>query len=356
MRLEDHRRAAQAAGAGVEAGDGTNPLAAADGGEALAEQINEEYRMCVEAGRSAVEHAINCGELLLQAREASEDGGWLRWLRENFAGSKSTAYDYMTLAKNRGYIEEEFQRAGTPSLRHALALISPPSSEPNGANEEGIASVGKEAKGKSRKPGRSEPGAAKPRGEAKQGTENEPEFFYAGHLPDSEVLAQRLAGLLGESRGSVITCDLPAGSDTGEKDLPELRSFLGAAAWASREAGQDTHLMVLCLPSSGLGKVFEALAEDYDDEALERWRAREFREAEVAERSIFDIVVTEAGGLKAHADGDLREEYSEIPLKFKREEGLAGDELADHLARHYRGLGVTDERSLFELLKNQRRS
>lgn len=354
MRLGDHRRAAREVAA--HAGGGTKPLAAADGGVALAERINKEYRMCVEAGRSAVEHAMNCGELLRQAQEAADDGDWLRWLRENFEGSKSTAYDYIKLAKNRGYIEAEFQRAGNLSLRHALALISPPSSKPDGDDEEGVASVGKEAIRKPRKSGPSELGAAKPRRGTKQSTDREPEFFYAGHLPDRGVLVGRLAELLGEDRGAVMTCELHAGSDAGKKDLPELRSFLGAAARASQEAEQDTHLIVLCLPSSGLGRALEALAEDYDDEKIARWQARELREAMAPEPSIRDIVVDEAGGLRAHKDDDLREEYSEVPLTYKRKEGLPGDELADYLATNHRELGVRDERGLYELLKNQRRS
>lgn len=352
MRLSDHRRAAREAVA--DAGGGTKPLSAADGGGELAERINLEHRGCVEAGRTALEHAIRCGELLAEAREGVRKGGgsWITWVGENFEGSKSTEENYRRLANNKQYLTEpDSQRVANLSIREALALLVPERREPDGgsSDEDGGGAPTGARRGSAKRLGRSGSATSEP------GTEKEPEFFYAGHLPDREVLARRLAELLAESRVAVMTCDLPAGSDVGEKDLPELRSFLGSAARASQEAEQDTHLMVLCLPSSGLGEALKALAEDYDDEKAARWQARELREAEASEPSVFDIVVTEAGGLKAHDDDDLRGEYSEIPPVFRRKDGLPGDELADYLAAHHPGLGVRDERDLIELLKRRRR-
>jgi hypothetical protein len=84
----------------------------------LAELINAEHRACEAAAVSAVEHAIRCGELLLEAKERSGHGGWLEWLRKNCEVSSRHAQRYMQLAKDKDKINAT--RVSDLSLRGAM--------------------------------------------------------------------------------------------------------------------------------------------------------------------------------------------------------------------------------------------
>jgi Protein of unknown function (DUF3102) len=87
----------------------------------LAEQINAEHRACEVAAASAVEHAIRCGELLLEAKERSGHGGWLKWLKENCEVSSRHAQRYMQLAKDQRVINPT--RVSDLSLRGAMRQL-----------------------------------------------------------------------------------------------------------------------------------------------------------------------------------------------------------------------------------------
>lgn len=69
---------------------------------------------------------------------------------------------------------------------------------------------------------------------------------------------------------------------------------------------------------------------------------------EKAERSRTFKAVQEFGGLKTN--DDLREEYAGIPNTYKRKDGMAGDDMADHLAQFYPELGIESERDLIDFL------
>lgn len=49
----------------------------------LAREIQDEHLMCEQAAESAVEHAIKCGELLIEAKTQVKHGEWLPWLEAN---------------------------------------------------------------------------------------------------------------------------------------------------------------------------------------------------------------------------------------------------------------------------------
>jgi hypothetical protein len=74
--------------------------------ENLAEEINEEHRLCEEALKSGLAHALKAGELLVEAKGHTKHGEWGRWLAENFEGSVRTAQAYMRVANNRGELEK----------------------------------------------------------------------------------------------------------------------------------------------------------------------------------------------------------------------------------------------------------
>jgi hypothetical protein len=92
----------------------------------LAERVNTEHRACEQAVNSALTHAINAGELLVQAKAEVPHGSWGTWLAENFEGSDRTARAYMRVYNNRGEIEAKRQSSANMSLDGALKALSSP--------------------------------------------------------------------------------------------------------------------------------------------------------------------------------------------------------------------------------------
>jgi hypothetical protein len=66
----------------------------------LARRIDAEHEAALRSARTAIEHAIECGQLLLEARASVPHGGWLPWLRENTKVSERTAQRWMRFAEN----------------------------------------------------------------------------------------------------------------------------------------------------------------------------------------------------------------------------------------------------------------
>jgi 16S rRNA G966 N2-methylase RsmD len=89
----------------------------------LAERINAEHRACETAAATAIQHAIRCGELLLEAKETRRHGGWMDWLQENFDGSQDLANKYMRVAKNQNAVMNLADEGRSISLRGALEEI-----------------------------------------------------------------------------------------------------------------------------------------------------------------------------------------------------------------------------------------
>lgn len=98
--------------------------------DALATRINEEHRACDEALREGLRHAVNAGELLIEAKSRCSHGMWGAWLEENFEGSNRTAQAYMRVARNRDAIDAKAQRVAGLSFRDALRELSTPRDEP----------------------------------------------------------------------------------------------------------------------------------------------------------------------------------------------------------------------------------
>jgi 16S rRNA G966 N2-methylase RsmD len=89
----------------------------------LAEQINAEHRACEAAATKAIEHAIRCGELLLEAKGSRKHGGWMAWLKENFEGSQDLANKYMRVARNSERVMNLADEGRSISLRGALEEV-----------------------------------------------------------------------------------------------------------------------------------------------------------------------------------------------------------------------------------------
>ncbi len=72
----------------------------------LATQINDEHRLAEDAARSAVDHALRAGELLIEAKGRMKHGEWLPWLEQHCEASPRTVQRYIQVARNRGLIEQ----------------------------------------------------------------------------------------------------------------------------------------------------------------------------------------------------------------------------------------------------------
>jgi len=90
-------------------------------------EINTEHEIVVNACKSAVEHAIKAGELLVKAKSMVNHGQWITWLKDNFSFSERTAQAYMRLAREYPKLEASNpQRVTDLSMREALNLLSKP--------------------------------------------------------------------------------------------------------------------------------------------------------------------------------------------------------------------------------------
>jgi len=93
----------------------------------IAERIKAEHHAAVVAAGTAIEHAIACGQLLIEAKAQVQHGEWLPWLEANCELSARQAQKYMRLASEG----PDLLAANTPSkadltIDEALAVIATP--------------------------------------------------------------------------------------------------------------------------------------------------------------------------------------------------------------------------------------
>jgi Protein of unknown function (DUF3102) len=94
----------------------------------LAEQIEHEHQAAVGAARSAIEHAIECGRLLLKAKTTAGHGNWLEWVRANLSFGPRQAQKYCRLAEHADALPDANLDAHL-TIDRALALLATPKSE-----------------------------------------------------------------------------------------------------------------------------------------------------------------------------------------------------------------------------------
>ena len=95
----------------------------------LAERINQEHAACVAAFRSGLQHALEAGRLLLEAKTLCDHGDWAAWLSINFKGSARTAQRYMQVARElpsrlERLREPNATRVADLSFRQALGMVA----------------------------------------------------------------------------------------------------------------------------------------------------------------------------------------------------------------------------------------
>lgn len=91
----------------------------------LASRINTSHQACEAATRSAVQHALECGAALIEAKATVPHGQWLPWLKANCpAVSERTAQKLMRLSREWPTLpESKTNRDSDLSLREAFRLL-----------------------------------------------------------------------------------------------------------------------------------------------------------------------------------------------------------------------------------------
>jgi hypothetical protein len=99
--------------------------------KAIAAKINTAHRAAYGNAKKPMEHAAECGRLLLKAKnELVEHGGWLPWLEENTEISERQCQRYMRLAQNWAEIESKNDVTSYLGIDDALKLIAKPRTKP----------------------------------------------------------------------------------------------------------------------------------------------------------------------------------------------------------------------------------
>ena len=94
--------------------------------DALADRINAEHEACHSAMQKGLEHALEAGRLLLEAKKGLPHGEWLPWLKGNCPEiGQRTSQNYMRLASEMPKLEPaKAQRVADLSYRDAIRVIS----------------------------------------------------------------------------------------------------------------------------------------------------------------------------------------------------------------------------------------
>jgi hypothetical protein len=107
--------------------------------EDLTQEINTEHTRVETHKRTMIQHAIRCGELLLEMKQRVGHGHWLAWVEEHFEASERTARNYMEIAKSAAVADLSDEITMRSALR-ALASSSQ-SRTPKLASKEAPASL-----------------------------------------------------------------------------------------------------------------------------------------------------------------------------------------------------------------------
>lgn len=90
----------------------------------IAVAINDAHAGVEAAKRLGTRYAVECGRLLIEAKETVPHGGWDAWLRANTQVSPRTAQLYMRIARHVGGDPAKAQRVADLSLREVAAEVT----------------------------------------------------------------------------------------------------------------------------------------------------------------------------------------------------------------------------------------
>ena len=90
----------------------------------LAAEIRDAQAREIRSLRPALDHAVRCGQLLLQAKKIAGHGNWETWLEKNVPFSARSAREYMQLAEIPAPKRRRIADLGIHGLRDVLAYIA----------------------------------------------------------------------------------------------------------------------------------------------------------------------------------------------------------------------------------------
>lgn len=131
---------------------------------------------------------------------------------------------------------------------------------------------------------------------------------------------------------------------------------LDADATTPADASSATRAMPTPAVLADLAAEHSEASERPDPEDLRKQRAeaRILAEMQRADTSKLYAAVLEQGGIRP-STADLAEEYRAIPPSYRRPDGMAGDQMAEHLSVHMPELGIREERDLLAFFADRRR-
>lgn len=91
----------------------------------LADEANREHKLSLIGAEAMVEHAIQSGLALLNAKQQCEEGQWGRWLDENWQSASITARLYMRLARYQNEIRASGSTSMLAARRHLVMIEAP---------------------------------------------------------------------------------------------------------------------------------------------------------------------------------------------------------------------------------------
>src|SRR4029079_8036463 len=93
----------------------------------LAARIEQHHQAACEAHASAIDNAIDCGKLLIEAKAKLKHGDWLPWLEEHTSVSTRQAQKYMRLAEHKGeLLAGKYAPGSHLPLNEAIAQLANP--------------------------------------------------------------------------------------------------------------------------------------------------------------------------------------------------------------------------------------
>src|SRR5215470_5652201 len=90
----------------------------------LALRIKAEHEAATVSFNAGLEHALACGQLLIEAKSKIPHGAWLPWLERECSVSPRMSQIYMRLAKEAPRLGSNTKRVSYFSLRQAIAHVS----------------------------------------------------------------------------------------------------------------------------------------------------------------------------------------------------------------------------------------
>ena len=99
----------------------------------LAARIKAEHEAAFGHARQALQHAAECGRLLIEAKAQVEHGQWLSWIDTNTGVSARQCQKYMRLAGVWAEIGSKCELDSHLSIEGALGLLAAPAKKPSKA-------------------------------------------------------------------------------------------------------------------------------------------------------------------------------------------------------------------------------